>query len=100
MSKKIKVDTGELQAAATLMEAQIEDYKTLYTSLFSEVEGMSVHWQGADNIAFTEQISEFKTDFMDMEKLMTEYANFLKQCATTYSETQQNIIDSAKTLSN
>ena len=85
MSKKIKVDTAELQAAATLMDSQVEDYKNLYTSLFSEVEGMAAHWQGADNIAFTEQIAGFKEDFMEMEKLMSEYAAFLKQCATTYS---------------
>lgn len=100
MSKKIKVDTAELQNAASLMKSQIEDYRTLYTTLFSEVDGMAAHWQGADNIAFTEQIKGFMDDFQAMEQSMTEYATFLEQCSTTYSQTQENVIASAKTLTN
>lgn len=100
MSRKIKVDPAELQAAANLMKTQVEDYRSLYTSLFSEVDGMASHWQGADNIAFTEQIKGFMDDFTSMENMMTEFANFLEQCANTYSQTQQEIISSARTLAN
>ena len=100
MSKKIKVDPAELESAATLMEAQIEEYKSIYNSLFSEVDGMAAHWQGADNIAFTEQIKGFMDDFQTMEQSMNEYATFLKKAASTYTQVQDDRVSAAKTLTN
>lgn len=100
MSRKIKVDPAELESAATLMEAQIEEYKSLYNSLFSEVDGMVAHWQGADNVAFTDQIKGFMDDFNTMETALTEYATFLRQAANTYNQVQQDRVTAAKTLTN
>ena len=100
MAKKIIVDPAALQSAATAIEGQVAQYKEVYTKLFSEVNGLSSVWTGADNTAFTDQIQGFLEDFQNMETLMTQYAEFLKKAAQTYTETQTDVINAAKQLSN
>lgn len=100
MSRKIKVDPAELESAASLMEAQVEEYKSLYNSLFSEVDGMVAHWQGADNVAFTNQIKGFMDDFNKMEEALKEYATFLRKASDTYTQVQTDRVSAAQTLTN
>ena len=97
---KIMVDPAKLNSAAGKMEQQAADYAKIYGQLFTEVEGMAKAWQGADNLAYTTQINGFKDDLNQMKKLMDDYAAFLKQSATAYKITQDQIVNQAKTLTN
>ena len=97
---KIIVDPAKLDAAAASIEQQAADYQKVYQQLFTEVEGMAKAWQGADNLAYTTQINGFKDDLNQMKKLMDDYAAFLKQSATAYKNTQDQIVNQAKTLTN
>lgn len=100
MSRKIVVDPARLDAAAQKMESQAADYQAQYTKLFSEVEGMGAAWKGSDNLAFVNQIKGYMDDFQNMVSLMNQYSDFLKQAAIVYRDTQQDIINTAKRLSN
>lgn len=100
MAKNITVDPAVLDAAAAQMDSYAGDYKTTYTKLFSEVDGMAANWGGKDNIAYTTQIKGFTDDFQKMEKLMRDYSDFLKKTAAAYRKTQQEIESQAKTLKN
>jgi len=100
MAKSITVDPAKLESAAASIETQATDYKKVYDQLFSEVDGLSAAWQGADNIAFTTQISGFRDDFEAMVKLMRQFSEFLNTSAKAYRETQSEIITQAKRLKN
>ena len=100
MSRRIKVDPVQLTSAAAQIESAAGEYQTLYNKLFSDVAAMRTGWQGVDNTAFTTQIEGFKPEFQMMQELMGEYANFLRQAAKAYEQTQQEIKAGASRLTN
>jgi len=100
MARSITVDPAKLEAAASKMDSQAADYERIYKQLFSEVDGMAAAWQGTDNVAFTSQIKGFEDDFQKMVALMKEYSDFLKKSATAYRNTQDEIVNQARRLTN
>lgn len=97
---KIIVDPAKLETAAQKMDAQAADYATQYNKLFTEVDGMGAAWKGADNTAYVTQIKGFEDDFRKMHDLLKSYSEFLRQSAKMYRDTQTEIINSAKKLTN
>ena len=55
---------------------------------------------GADNMAYVTQIKGFQDDFNKMNALMKQYSEFLRTSARTYRETQNEVINAAKRLTN
>ncbi|MFC4302820.1 WXG100 family type VII secretion target [Cohnella boryungensis] len=100
MARKITVSPAKLESAAQKMDAHSGEYEKLYQQLFSEVDGMGAAWQGADNIAFVNQIKGFTDDFQNMTALMRQYSEFLKLSAKAYKDTQDEAINQAKRLAN
>ena len=98
MAGSIKVDPAVLTSTATKVDAQSAEYRKEYAQLYTEVDAMQAAWQGADNVAFTNQIKTFKPDFEKMAKLMDDYSQFLKQAADTYQKTQDEIKNAASKL--
>lgn len=100
MARSIMVDPAKLETAANKIDQQAADYERIYKQLFSEVDSMGAAWQGQDNIAFVTQIKGFMDDLQDMARAMRDYSSFLKTSATTYRNTQNEIINSARKLTN
>lgn len=100
MARKIMVDPAVLDAASKKIDEQASDYEQQYNKLFGEVDRMAAAWQGVDNVAFVNQIKGFMDDFQKMSNLMRQYAQFLRDSAMTYRNTQNDIITQAKTLAN
>ncbi len=100
MAMSIRVEPSKLEAAATQIDNQAAEYKRLYEQLYTEVESMASSWQGSDNLAFTSQINGFREDFNMMYQLMMQYSEFLKNSANTYRQTQQEVADQARRLTN
>ena len=96
---QIVVETTQLDSAAGRVEDLANTYSTNYTALFATIQEMQNAWAGVDNTAFTNQIEGFRDDFQRMEKLMRDYAAYLRKSAATYRDTQNSIAQSAKTLS-
>ena len=99
-TRKITVTPEQLTNAATKIEQSAGEYQRTYTQLYSEVESMRAAWDGADNTAYTAQIKGFEDDFQLMQKLMLDYASFLKTAAKNYEMTQDDIIAQASKLVN
>jgi WXG100 family type VII secretion target len=100
MARSITVDPAKLESTAGKIDQQSADYERIYKQLFNEVDRMGAAWQGTDNLAFVSQIKGFMDDLQDMTRLMRDYSSFLKNSATTYRNTQNEIISSAKKLTN
>lgn len=96
---QIIVETARLDSTATQVDGLADTYNSNYTQLFNTVQELQNAWAGEDNVAFTNQIEGFRDDFQRMEKLMRDYATYLRKAATTYRDTQDNIAATAKTLS-
>ncbi len=94
---QIIVETAELESAALKIENLTSQYHNDYTELYSLVDSLNDlgAWQGADNVAFVNQIKEFKNDFERMEQLMKDYSGFLRKTASGYKTTQGYITSQA-----
>lgn len=100
MAKKIKVDPAQLETVAGKILTQAADYEKLYLAVFTEIEGLNAAWKGEDNVAYYNQIKEFKPDLEAMKKIMDEFSGFLTKSATAYKETQGAIKAAAGKLAN
>ena len=100
MAISITVDPQKLEAASKQISTQAAEYESIFRNLFTEVDNMSAAWQGADNLAFTNQIKGFTDNFQDMKKLMDQYSEFLKYAAQMYRQTQDDRVAQAKNLTN
>jgi WXG100 family type VII secretion target len=96
--RKITVEPELLEAAAARIEESNADYVRNYTDLFSTVDTLSSAWQGKDNTAFTNRISKFEADFRQISMLCDQYAEFLKNSARAYRETQDELTSQAGML--
>lgn len=94
---KIIISTEKVKAVARKVEGLAKNYHDSYTELYSIVDSLAGEgfWQGADNVAYVEQINEFKNDFMQMEQIMNAYADFLVKAANGYKTMQSSITDQA-----
>lgn len=98
MARKIQVTPEQLESAATAISGLAGDYKNLYSEFYTETSAMANTWKGEDNIAFINQIGEFKDDFEKMYDLMMQYVDFLQKSAKAYRTTQENVVTEAKKL--
>jgi WXG100 family type VII secretion target len=100
VATKIVADPAKLISAAAQIDSQAAEYQKQYNLLFSQVDGMGQSWQGADNLAFVNQIDGFKDDFLAMHNFLMQYSDFLKSTGASYASTQQDGISLAKSLTN
>lgn len=96
--RQIKVDPQQLEACASRMDEQNQDYQRTYAALFSAVETMKSSWQGKDNMAFSNQIEKFEGDFRELSVLCSQYAEFLRSSARAYREMQNDLASQASHL--
>ena len=96
---KIIVETARLDSTAERVDRLADSYEREYGALFTTVQNLQNAWTGEDNVAFTTQIEGFRDDFQRMTRLMRDYAEYLRKAAAAYRDTQDNVANSAKTLS-
>lgn len=99
-ARDIQVTPEQLESTAGRIESMATEYKTQYNQLYNETNAMASTWNGKDNMAFTDQIAGFKDDFEKMYSLMIQYADFLRQSAKAYRETQNTVVSEARKLVN
>lgn len=98
MSISILVDPARLETSAAAIEQRADQYEKGYRQLYQQVDTMSQGWRGKDNLSFTTQIKGFETDFNQMNVLMRQYAQFLKESAAIYRKTQDERTEMARRL--
>ncbi len=100
MSIKISVEPQALDNCAAKFEEQCVAYERTYRNLYQCVDEMRAGWQGKDNLAYTAQIRGFEQDFVQMVRLMRNYAQFLRSSSQAYRATQEDRAAKARTLTN
>lgn len=96
--RSIMVEPERLESAASKIEEANRDYDRNYQAIYNEVDRMSSSWKGKDNTAFTNQIKAFEDDLRQISIIMRQYADFLKNSARAYRQTQDEIYARASRL--
>lgn len=100
MSIKIIVEPSQLDVSAQRIEEQCTQYERTYHQLYQCIDALQSGWQGSDNLAYVNQIQGFRKDFQQMNTLMRQYAQFLRQSAKSYRNVQEDRVAKARTLTN
>ena len=98
--RKITVDPSRLEACATKISQDTQEYQRTFMQLFEEVNVMNNAWQGKDNVAFSNQIRSYEDDFRQIAILCEQYSEFLSASARAYRETQDELTNQAMRLVN
>lgn len=96
--REIIVEPTRLEDSASKVESYDSDYQRVYSLLYEEVDKMASVWQGKDNTMFTNKIKEFQDDFRQISILLRQYAEFLRNTARAYRETQDELYNAASRL--
>ena len=89
--RKIAVEMDQLLSCADRMDDVNQDYLQKVNEFFNAVDAMASAWKGKDNTAFTTKISKFNGDFKSLSLLCSQYADFLRNSARAYIETQDEL---------
>lgn len=100
MGKIIRVTPEQLEAASKKLNEYSTTYTEIYTRLMQQAETMGEAWQGADNLAYVEQINGFCDDLRNMAAKLQEAGDILLQQKTNYVNRQEDNIAQVKKLAN
>lgn len=97
--ESIKVTPENLRAQAAKVDQEAQNYYNEYRGLLTDVGTLtSSDWTGEDANAFRDKVNNFEPDFNKMKELMNEYANYLRQAADNYQNTEENVKNTIKSL--
>ena len=96
--RSIMVEPERLENVAVTIEEANGEYDRTFRAIYEQVDRLSSSWQGKDNLAFTNQIRSFEDDLRQISLIMRQYAEFLRNSARAYRETQDEICAQAGRL--
>ena len=101
MGKTISVTSFEDMAKASQKLQTISGtYTEIYTQLMQDAGTMGAAWEGADNLAFVEQINGFTEELKTMADKLAAASQALDQQRANYVARQDNNITQVKKLVN
>lgn len=101
MGKIISVASFEDMAkAAQKLQALSDSYTEIYTQLMQEANTMGSAWEGADNLAFVEQINGFTEELKAMAAKLSTASQALDKQRANYIARQDSNITQVKKLIN
>ena len=101
MGKTISVSSfDEMAKASQKLQTLSETYTEIYTQLMQEATTMGTAWEGADNLAFVEQITGFTEGLKSMASKLSLASQALEKQRANYVTQQENNITEVKKLAN
>lgn len=101
MGKSISVASfDDMAKAAQKLQELSETYTDIYTQLMQEANTMGTAWEGADNLAFVEQINGFTEELKMMAAKLSSASQALDKQRANYVARQDNNITQVKKLAN
>ena len=101
MGKTIRVASfDDMAKAAQRLQTLSESYTEIYTQLMQIANTMGTAWDGADNLAFVEQINGFTEDLSTMAAKLSTASQALDKQRANYVARQDHNIAQVKKLAN
>lgn len=98
MGKKLSVSSfDEMARSSKSLQEDSESYTEIYTELMQKASTMGAAFEGADNLAFVEQITGFTEELKNMaDKLLLASQTLEKQRANYVAQQDSNITEVKK----
>lgn len=90
----------DMQQAANKLKELSESYTEIYTQLLQEANTMGSAWDGADNLAFVEQINGFTEELKAMADKVRTFAEIIEKEKQNYVGNQEHNIREVKKFAN
>lgn len=90
----------EMGKAAAKLQSYSESYTEIYTKLLQNAQTMGAAWEGADNLAFVEQITGFTEELKYMAQRLAEDSKALDTMKSNYANRQNDNMTQVKKLQN
>jgi WXG100 family type VII secretion target len=100
MGKILRVTPEQLETASKKLAGLSGSYTDIYKQLLQQAGTMGASWEGADNLAFVDQINGFCQDLSDMAQKLQTASDALHRQKTNYATRQENNITQVKKLAN
>ena len=101
MGKTIQVASfSEMESTSLKLKEYSESYDSISKQLLQAAENMGTAWEGADNLAFVQQIQGFSDDLKSMADKLLLAAEALKKQQDSYALTQERLIQAVSRLTN
>ena len=101
MGKQISVASfDDMAKASQKLQSLSETYTEIYTQLMQKAGTMGAAWEGADNLAFVEQINGFTEELKAMAAKLSTASQALDKQRANYVARQDNNITQVKKLVN
>lgn len=101
MGKTISVASFEEMAKASRRLQELSEiYTDIYTQLLQDANTMGAAWEGADNLAFVEQINGFTEELKGMADKLSVAGQALDKQRANYVARQDSNITQVKKLIN
>ena len=101
MGKSIKVTSmAEMERAAKKLQTISQNYKDISAKLMQKAKTMGAAWNGADNLAFVEQISGFAEDMQAMASRLMTAGQTLSRQRANYAARQEANMTAVRRLAN
>lgn len=100
MGKVISVEPAQLTSTGTKLEEYATSFEEIYKELLRQAETMGEAWQGADNLAYVEQIKGITTKMSAMVEKLRGAGATLKQQAKNYDDKRADNIAQVQKLNN
>lgn len=87
--QRLEVSYEHLKRIAAQVDDKADTYNSEYTALYKTVDQLRTYFDGVEYQQFVANLRNFQNDFQNMEKMMREYAEFLRKAADTYRQEQE-----------
>ena len=101
MGKNIRVTSmDEMERAAKKLQKTAQNYKDISTKLMQQAKTMGAAWDGADNLAFVEQITGFMKELQAMSGRLAQAGRILSAQRANYANRQEANMTAVRRLVN
>lgn len=88
---KIKVDHERMLLTADRMAQLTGEFEQECRQLFEIVNSTTLHWNGADQLVYVQQVNGFSDDLAALAQLLHQYSALTRECAISYANLQQQL---------
>lgn len=100
MGKIISVEPAGLTNTGTKLDEYATSFEEIYKELLRQAETMGEAWEGADNLAYVNQIKGITIKMSNMVEKLRSAATTLKQQAKNYDDKRNDNIAQVSKLEN
>ena len=93
------VTPEELEASASKVESKTGEFTKAYSSIYTAVSDLIVHYKGESSETFNKRIDEYKNEFSKAETALKNYIQFLREYAAEIKSSEDELKSKASALS-